>query len=76
MISQNTFRRVLAKAEGRGMRVNIGKTAMLCVSDVVSFKADGYIEGEDGAIITSENTDSIKILGFHFGRRPNISEHI
>ena len=30
---QNTFRRIIRRAEDRGMKVNSGKTAMVCVSD-------------------------------------------
>ena len=76
VISQNTFRRVLRKAESRGMKVNTGKTNMLCISDAMTFRATGFIESEDGSRISSEKTDSVKILGFHFGHRPNVSEHI
>ena len=76
IISQNTFRRVLRKAEGRGMKVNTAKTNMLCVSDAQTFKADGFIEDEEGGRITSVDTDSIKVLGFHFGRRPTAHAHM
>ena len=76
IISQNTFNRVLTKARGRGMKVNTGKTSMLCISDAMSFKADGYLVGEDGSRVGSEDTDTIKILGFHFGRKPNVAEHV
>ena len=37
IIMQNTFRRVISVAESRGMKVNAGKTATLCVSDAMSF---------------------------------------
>ena len=53
VISQNTFIRVLKKAEGRGMKVNTQKTNLLCISDTQSFRADGYIIGEDGVEILS-----------------------
>ena len=75
-ISQNTFRRVLRKAEGRGMKVNTNKTGMLCISDALTFRADAYLEDEDGQEVTSEGTESIKILGFHFNRRPTVHAHV
>ena len=76
IISQNTFRRVLAKATSRGMKVNASKTSMLCVSDSLALRSDGYIEGPDGQKITSAGTDKIKGLGFHFGCRPTVHAHI
>ena len=41
--TQNLFQRIIGKAEGRGMKVNLGKTAMLCISDAMSYDAGAHI---------------------------------
>ena len=76
IISQNTFQWVIKRAESRGMKVNTSKTNMLCVSDSLALRSHGYILEEGGSRITSVGTDSIKILGFHFGSRPNVQAHV
>ena len=58
------------------MRVNAAKTAMLCVSNALSFQAEAYIEDNEGITIFSDGTGRIKVLGFHFGKRPSVHEHI
>ena len=42
--SQNVFRRVVAKAESRGMVVNKRKTKILCISDAQTYKVKTYIQ--------------------------------
>ena len=76
IISENTFRRVVHRAEGRGMVVNAGKTGMLCVSDSLSFRAEGHIFDDEGVEISSDGTVGLKILGFHFGKRPTVDAHV
>ena len=58
---QNLFRRVVAKAESRGMKVNSEKAAMLCISDASSYQAEAHIIGGEGGRIASGKT--MKILG-------------
>ena len=58
------------------MVVNASKTSMLCISDAMSFRAEGHIFGEDGTRVTSVGTQKIKVLGFHFGTKPNVDEHV
>ena len=58
------------------MVVNSGKTNMLCISDALSFRAEGHIYGADGARVGSDGTERIKILGFHFGKRPTVEAHV
>ena len=72
--SQNLFRRVVRRAEGKGMVVNKGKTNILCVSDAQTYKAAGYILDADGNKLGS--TDKIKVLGFHMDSRPSCHAHI
>ena len=72
VISQNTFRRVLCRAEGRGMRVNTNKTNMLCISDAATFKADGFILDSNGGRIDSCETDSVKTVSYTHLTLPTI----
>ena len=67
---QNAFRRIIRKAEDRGMKVNEGKTAMACVSGALKYEARAHIMTAEGDLIQSG--DSIKVLGFRFSNRPNI----
>lgn len=41
--TQNVFRRTIHNAEAIGMKVNTNKTNLLCVSDLLSFRASAYI---------------------------------
>ena len=72
--AQNKFRWVTRRAEERGMRVNTSKTAMTCISDAMSYKAEAYIEDADGGQIRSGPT--MKVLGFHFSDRPTMHAHV
>ena len=72
--SQNVFCHIIRKAVARGMKVNAAKTAMICISDALASKSEAYIDDGEGNIIKSE--DHLKLLGFHFGPRPNVAVHI
>ena len=74
LITQNLFRRVVAKARARGMVVNHKKTRILCVSDALNYKALSFIRDSDGNKISS--TESMKILGFHLDSRPTCHAHV
>ena len=39
ILTQNMFRRVVAKATSRGMVVNTGKIKLLCVHDALTYQA-------------------------------------
>ena len=72
--SQNTFRRIVRKAESRGMVVNSAKTKVLCISDAMSYKARSYLTDQDGQDIHSGKT--MKVLGFHMDSRPTAHAHV
>ena len=72
--AQNVFRHVVRGAEEIGMVVNAKKTAMLCVSDSLSYKADAYMLDDDQQRIGCQ--DRLKALGFYFSSRPTMDEHI
>ena len=72
--TQNVFRHVIREAERKGMKVNAGKTNMICISDSLTFKAACYIEDSDGVRIDS--SPKMKVLGFHFSERPTVEAYI
>ena len=72
--SQNLFHRVVRNATTIGMRVNSSKTNQICVSDSLAFKADVYIQTNEGEILGTSN--EMRILGFYFSDQPNCNRHI
>ena len=72
--TQNLFRRVITKAESRGMKVNKGKTKVLCVSDANTYDAACHIFDSNGGKISSGS--HMKILGFHMDNRPSCHSHV
>ena len=72
--AQNLFRRIVGRAESRGMVVNKAKTKVLCVSDALTYRAETYILDPDGNEIRSGN--NIKILGFYMDSRPTCHAHV
>ena len=74
MQSQNIFRRIVRKAESRGMVVNNAKTKVLCVSDSLNYTARSYITDDNGNDILS--TGNLKVLGFHLDSKPTCHAHV
>ena len=74
MPSQNLFRRVVLKAESRGMVVNRSKTKILCVSDAQTYKARVHIYDSEGNKL--ESGSHLKVLGFHMDSRPSAHAHV
>ena len=72
--SQNMFRRIVAKAESRGMVVNKKKTKILCISDALNYKATCSLRDAEGNSL--EAGDSMKVLGFHMDSRPTVHAHV
>ena len=56
------------------MKVNTNKTGLLCVSDSLSYKADVYIEDEDGNRIGTAAT--MKILGYTMSDMPGVHAQV
>ena len=46
--SQNIYRQEMRNVISRGMKVNVKKTKLLCISNSVSFRAEVYLEETDG----------------------------
>lgn len=72
--AQNVFRHIVRRAEQIGMVVNLKKTAMVCVSDALSYVADAFILDEDQGRIGCQ--DSFKALGMNFSNRPTMDEQV
>jgi hypothetical protein len=65
-----------ARAEDKGMKINVEKTAMLAISAAKSFHPECYISvGGAGDELTS-GSDSVGILGFIFSSSPTVTNHI
>ena len=72
--AQNMFRRIVARAESRGMVVNKQKTKILCISDANTYQASCHLMDPEGNKLDSG--PDMKILGFHFGSRPTMHAHV
>ena len=72
--SQNLFRRVVRKAQSRGMVVNSKKTKILCISDAQTYKAAAHIMDSEGSRLSSGT--HLKVLGFHLDSRPSVHAHV
>ena len=72
--AQNLFRHLVRRAEDIGMKVNTGKTSMICVSDALAYTADAFINDADGVRIGCQ--DSIKALGMHFSAGLSFDIHL
>ena len=72
--SQNLFRQITRIAELYGMKVNTSKTMMLCISDSKTYKASSFMEDADGNVVSSQS--NLKVLGFHFSDRPDVSAQV
>lgn len=72
--SQNSFRAVTGEACKRGMVVNSKKTQIIVISDSLTYEPRTMITDKDGNDISCK--DDMKILGFTFGKKPNMNKHI
>ena len=72
--SAGLFGQMSGRSEAKGMRINANKTQMLCVTassyDVV------FRMRTSSQILTSSNTGTLRILGFNFGPKPNVSYQV
>lgn len=75
--TESLFERIYEKAEDIKMRVNQGKTQLLCISASVHDDVLSYIRPcVGGGQVESLSTDSLKIVGFTFERSPSVRLHI
>ena len=72
--SEVLFNRVTEMADDVKMKINSNKTQMLCINPNPYSDMTSYINTPSNEVIRS--TDSLKILGFTFGREPNAKMHV
>ena len=72
--AQNIFRHLVRRVEEIGMVVNSKNTAMICVSDSLSYEADAYILDEDEQRIGCQ--EKIKALGMTFSNKPTMAAQV
>ena len=70
--SESFFKQISVRAAELKMRVNEGKTQVLCISSSKSSTVKSYIDGESRV----GSGDELKILGFWFGTAPGVGLHI
>ena len=68
------FRTVSANAMRRGMLLNSKKTRMITISAARDYIAESYIYDETNTRIDCD--DNLKVLGFNFGKQPDVQEHM
>jgi hypothetical protein len=64
LATEMVFNRTVARAESKGMKLNLSKTNMLIISQANSYEPVGYIQTEEGRLESSRKT--VRILGFMF----------
>jgi hypothetical protein len=75
IFTENIFNRSKSRAEDKGMKINVKKTAMIVISAAISFVPQCYIQTRDNELIRSGQSN-VKILGFTFEERPTVSAHV
>ena len=71
--SQAFYKTVAANVTGVGMKMNGLKTQLLCFSTAINYEVRSFICVEGQKIVSG---DDLKLLGYHFGRRPRPDAHI
>ena len=74
LTTEQVFNRTIARAESKGMKVNLAKTAMLLISSANSYNPVGYIQ--TGGEQLKSKRDKIRILGFYIDGTPSVAAHI
>ena len=71
---ESRFKAICDNAKNIGMVVNNKKTKLLCISPAIYSDVSAYITTPEGERIESQ--ERMTVLGFRFGNRPNVNEHI
>ena len=56
------------------MKLNASKTKMLCILAAKSYKPEAFFATDDRVTVMS--SDSLRVLGFHFGTRPTVKTNM
>ena len=68
------FKNIVQNARGIGMKVNPGKTQLVCISAALHSEVSSHVTVEEAERINSQ--ESLTVLGFRFGSRPTMAEHM
>ena len=71
--SEELFNTVSIRASGINMKVNNDKTQLLCISSNYTSETSSYIRAGSQKITSGQG---LKILGFKFGSRPTVRDHV
>jgi hypothetical protein len=74
LATEQVFNRTIARAEGKGMKVNLEKTALLLMSSANSYEPQGYFLSKGEELCSS--SDQIRILGFYLDGSPTVAAHM
>ena len=70
---QSFMETVKNNCERIGLKVNAAKTQLLCISTAINYDVRARILTDDVEITSA---DTLKIVGFTFGRRPGVGAHV
>ena len=70
---ENIFDEITQNSTRTGMIVNPHKTQLMCVTQAINYEISTYINAGGNRIWSK---DSMKVLGFHFDSKMNMSAHI
>ena len=70
---QRLYETIKENADDRGMVVNGNNTQLLCMSAAINSDIRSYIDTGQDRLLSG---DTMKVLGFMFGRRPGAAAHV
>lgn len=71
---QGAVGKIVREAERHDMRINAAKTKLLCISDGKGYKTRAHFYDHQGNEIVK--SDKLKILGFNFSSKPNMTAQV
>ena len=72
--TQNAFNHIGVRAEHCKMKVNSAKTNALLISELKAYTPEAFFFDKNGEKISTK--ESMRVLGFHFSSRPDMSEQV
>ena len=74
LAGERVFNLTIARAESKGMKVNIEKTAMLLISSALSYNPVGFMKTGEEELKSSR--EKIRVLGFYLDGSPTVGAHV
>ena len=72
-LCQEYLENVTKRANMMGMKVNGSKTQLLCVTSAINYQVRSSIDFGNSTLVSG---DSLKVIGYTYGRRPGAAEHV